>query len=330
MKTVITPLLITLTLMTCTAAYAGLGNPEPGSDQSGIGIVSGFHCDANKIEASFDGGPLIDVPYGSTRNDTIDICGDDDNGFGLLWNYNLLGTGQHRVQVYADGVLFGDRVFTVTTVGAEFLRDRQSSRRVYGFPDLDHDVILNWQQGNQNYLISNYTTSINSFDVAGVWGDTDQSFSISVSPSSSDPDFAQVVIIGEETADYYGFVASGAMQRNIALVSTQPQSWTGYTYIIEFRLEFTEPRKGTVEVIGCSPVSDCANEGVVIGSTIPIVKQFPFEEDAVLPHSDLADDTSEAGGLAEYFYDAYIKAVEELDYLIEGMDDQPLKENYQD
>ena len=47
-----------------------------------------------------------------------------NNGFGLLFNWNLLGTGQHTIRVLADGGggEFARATFTVTTLGEEFLR----------------------------------------------------------------------------------------------------------------------------------------------------------------------------------------------------------------
>ena len=38
------------------AATSNLENPQPASRQSGIGVVSGWHCTASKIEIEVDGG----------------------------------------------------------------------------------------------------------------------------------------------------------------------------------------------------------------------------------------------------------------------------------
>ena len=58
-------------------------------------------------------------PSGATRPG---VCGDSDNGFGLLFNWNLLGDGTHTVRALADGVEFDSATFTVTTLGKEFVR----------------------------------------------------------------------------------------------------------------------------------------------------------------------------------------------------------------
>ena len=45
--------------------------------------------------------------YGTSREDTLPICGDADNGFGLLVNWNGFGDGPHEVRALADGEEFG-------------------------------------------------------------------------------------------------------------------------------------------------------------------------------------------------------------------------------
>ena len=98
-------------------AQATLENPQPGSFQSGVGVISGWACDAQTIEVSFDGGPRLKAGVGTIREDTRGVCGDTDNGFGLLYNWNLLGDGPHTVTAYADGVEFARVTVTVTTLG---------------------------------------------------------------------------------------------------------------------------------------------------------------------------------------------------------------------
>src|SRR5262249_41204408 len=76
-------------------AQAKLENPQPGSFQSGIGVVSGWVCDAKQITLVFDDVHTFPAAYGTARGDTQSTCGDTNNGFGLLVNWNLLGNGQH-------------------------------------------------------------------------------------------------------------------------------------------------------------------------------------------------------------------------------------------
>ena len=75
---------------------------------------------------------MIRLPAASRteRRDTTGVCGDSNNGFGLLFNWNLLGDGTHTVRALADGVEFDRATFTVTTLGDRVCTGR--GRGVYG------------------------------------------------------------------------------------------------------------------------------------------------------------------------------------------------------
>ena len=131
-----------------------LENPSPGARMSGVSLVSGWVCEAEKLEVSFNGGPRVFVPSGSERADTRDMCGDADNGFGLLINYNILGDGSHTVTLYADGVLVDQSQFTVKTLGTEFLRGREVRDVVENFPRLGESAVIHWDESLQNFVIT--------------------------------------------------------------------------------------------------------------------------------------------------------------------------------
>ena len=80
-----------------------LENPANGSATSGIYMFSGWACDAELIEIVINGGSGLKAAYGTDRGDTEATCGDRDNGFGLLFNMALLGTGTHGAVAFADG-----------------------------------------------------------------------------------------------------------------------------------------------------------------------------------------------------------------------------------
>ncbi|MCY4388348.1 MAG: matrixin family metalloprotease [Desulfurellaceae bacterium] len=77
-----------------------LGNPGHRSFRSGVGVISGWICDAEKVEVQI-GTTRHLMAYGTERPDTAytpegkEICGDTDNGFVTLFNYNRLGDGTH-------------------------------------------------------------------------------------------------------------------------------------------------------------------------------------------------------------------------------------------
>ena len=130
-----------------------LENPGAASFQSGIGLISGWVCDAEEVEIVLNGEPQ-EAAYGTARLDTEAVCGDSDNGFGLLFNWNLLGDGEHEVVALVDGVELDRATVTVTTLGAEFLRDVTGTCTAADFPTGDETVTLVWQQTQQNFVIA--------------------------------------------------------------------------------------------------------------------------------------------------------------------------------
>ena len=81
-------------------------------------------------------------------------CGDTDNGFGLLFNWNRLEDGEHEVVAFVDAVELGRATVRVTTLGAEFVRDAVGECRVADFPTTGETVTLEWQQNSQNFVIT--------------------------------------------------------------------------------------------------------------------------------------------------------------------------------
>jgi len=106
----------------CPGIAAVLENPTPQSFRSGISAISGWACDAEEIVLEINGEPLT-AAYGTVREDTAEVCGDTDNGFSLLWNWNNLGDGVHTVLARIDGVPFARSRVTVTTFGDDMLGD---------------------------------------------------------------------------------------------------------------------------------------------------------------------------------------------------------------
>ncbi len=145
-----------------------LENPGPNSFQSGIGVISGWVCEAEAVEIEIETErgetERHEAAYGTARGDTAvrpdgtPLCGDTDNGFGLLFNWNLLKDGVHTVRALVDGEALGWATVRVTTVGEgaeeEFLRDVEGECVVEDFPLLGETVTLEWQQTSQNFVIT--------------------------------------------------------------------------------------------------------------------------------------------------------------------------------
>jgi hypothetical protein len=141
-----------LAVSSSAGAQSSLENPAPGSFQSGIGLVSGWKCTAGTVTASFDDGPPIEAAYGTGREDTRSVCDDANNGFGLLWNFNLLGDGQHTVRLFDNGAQFAEATFTVSTFGGEEFLRNASRILTTGFGGCR--TTLQWQESQQNFAIA--------------------------------------------------------------------------------------------------------------------------------------------------------------------------------
>ena len=157
-----------------TTLTAALGNPAPDSPQSGIGLVSGWACEATEviIEFAFADGRVMTFPaaVGTQRTDTIPNCGHADTGFGLTWNWNIMGDGTHTVRAYVDGVLLDERTVTVTTLGLgdDFPEDLSGHYVLDNFPHPGDTTSIEWSQQRQNFVIAG---SRNTPDEPGGWVD---------------------------------------------------------------------------------------------------------------------------------------------------------------
>src|SRR5262245_24627649 len=117
----INSIVLTIVAPQVVFAQAILENPQPGSFQSGIGIVSGWACEADRIDIEVSGGGVnppatLQAAYGTARGDTADACGDTNNGFGLLVNWNELPDGNYTVRALRDGVEFARVTVIVSTL----------------------------------------------------------------------------------------------------------------------------------------------------------------------------------------------------------------------
>ncbi len=136
--------------------------PEDGSTQSGIGVVRGWACNASNILITIDGKPYI-AGYGVSRGDTLEKCGDIDNGYSMLVNWSLFGEGWHTMSVYYADVwgnpydaLVKNIEFQVVTLDKPYYKDLQRNVRVPDFPHEGEYVILKWSTPDQNFKITRH------------------------------------------------------------------------------------------------------------------------------------------------------------------------------
>ena len=132
---------------------AHLENPQPQSFQSGIAAISGWACEAQTITIELNGVPYR-AGYPTTRPDTQGVCGDSDNGFSLLWNWNNLGPGTHTVRALLDGVEFATTTVRVTTFGEQVLRGVSGIFPLSDFPHAGDTTTVQWEESLQNFVIT--------------------------------------------------------------------------------------------------------------------------------------------------------------------------------
>ena len=171
-----TRLLASVNALLCAAftfAVHGQGyieTPSAKSTQSGIGLVSGWHCSASRIEISIDDGPRMLAGSRTSREDTRGVCGRADTGFSLLWNWSILprdcfGCRNHRVAAYADGVRFADVAFEIETFGTEFLTGKAAQYALPNFPEIGSTTWVRWEEEKQNFSV--YLTAKQQVSVTG-------------------------------------------------------------------------------------------------------------------------------------------------------------------
>lgn len=141
-----------------------LENPRDGSSQSGVGIISGWVCEADEVMITIitAAGDTImqEAAYGTERTDTAytpageELCGDTDNGFGLLFNWNILKDETHTIIAEVDGRELDRATVTVTTLDGEFPKDLSGRYVLEDFPYPGESVVIEWEESLQNFVIT--------------------------------------------------------------------------------------------------------------------------------------------------------------------------------
>ena len=147
-----------MVLAPALAHAASLENPSGGLFYSGVGVISGWKCEANgELTVRFNGGEQVPLVYGSERPDVRDAgaCASADVGFVAIWNWARLGDGNHTAVAYDDGVEFARSTFQVATLveGEDFVRGISGRFRARDFPDPGVNVLLRWNQNVQGFVI---------------------------------------------------------------------------------------------------------------------------------------------------------------------------------
>jgi hypothetical protein len=212
MKLITTALLFMLSANVYAQTKGNLENPAQGSPTSGIYLFSGWACDAELIEIVIDGGSGLKASYGTARGDTESICGDSDNGFALLWNMSLLGTGEHTAVAFADGLEFGRSTFTVQKLSTgAFLSGEEDLAIANNFPEFGKETWLYWVESAQNYLIANEQLSPNPYDIEGIWWSDADQYVVSIATRRRYPDRVEIYAVGT-SYDFTSEIVGGASE----------------------------------------------------------------------------------------------------------------------
>ena len=139
---------------------AVLENPSGGNFYSGVGVVSGWKCDAEgALTVRFYDTAMtpvwapIPLAYRNERSDTAGVCGDTNNGFVAIWNWANLGDGTYTAVVDDNGVEFGRSTFTVTTLGEAFITGARGECTIDDFPSSGESARFAWNQATQGLVL---------------------------------------------------------------------------------------------------------------------------------------------------------------------------------
>lgn len=145
---------------------ARLGSPSPHATVSGIGVISGWKCDAGELTARFDGGEPIPLLHGAERADVLNVgaCDHANVGFLTIMNWGELNDGEHTAVVYDDGVEFDRSVFTVRRFREAFVRGASLTLPVQDFPHQGDNAVFTWSQATQHLELADAFTTATSTD----------------------------------------------------------------------------------------------------------------------------------------------------------------------
>lgn len=272
----------------CLAFATGaLENPANGTTESGIGIISGWHCTASKVEVLIDDKPVGNAYVGSTRADTATVCnGKWATGFSFLINFNDLTRGTHNIKVRADGVQFGQSTINTTQSGGEsFLRGVTKQVTVPDFPKAGSNATLTWNQSKQSFVVTSIQTGTSSAPATGIaklYGNVTFTYKFSGSTTVF-TDSASLSAANLSSDGYlYKSVRNGTAQLGCAATDTSPEflciiAGSGYSGVDVFLFDVSSTGAISGKYEYCSTsmtVQTCVSDlyytpdGVVSGTVI--------------------------------------------------------------
>jgi hypothetical protein len=219
MRSLVTKALFIALLSPAAWAQGALDNPVTLATESGIGIISGYHCTSRDISFRINDISIGKAGAGTDRGDTKALCGRTDTGFSLLFNFNLLTPGTHSLGMYVDGQLVETRSFkSIKSAGEEFAQNKYKRILVPDFPITGHSAILKWETAKQAFVVTDsglYAAANYSCDMTeslhGIWTVEHHRFNLHRDNMSRDADPKDAIpclIVSKESNSFRTYSAS--------------------------------------------------------------------------------------------------------------------------
>lgn len=154
---------------------AMMENPQNGKTVSGITTIHGWAIDGKgitNVDLFIDGQSAGTIPYGGSRKDVKtahpDYPNADNSGFGVIFNYSILSSGNHTISVKVhnqDGnILPLDSTVTVKKFQGEFVDNMNpgvwslsNSAVTVGGITKNYDIQIKWFSESQSFGITDVT-----------------------------------------------------------------------------------------------------------------------------------------------------------------------------
>jgi hypothetical protein len=270
MKALLAIVLLAASTVIQAGVSGSLDNPVDDSTQSGIGIMTGWVCNANEVTVVIDNGPHEPTAYGNSRKDAAKVCGHEDSGFMYLWggwsifgNWSTLGSGNHRIRVYADGEQFADVTIYVGGFESNISGVTDRNYVLRKFPSDTTETGISWNESLQNFVVidDDLLGEINLPDTgrydswAGLW-ESEENEDIFYQINQYYGDGEEIIFITEidDSATEILSVAVGIISGNTADVDYFA---TDYATTMISNLTLVSPTRMRLDVRSCFPDINC-------------------------------------------------------------------------
>lgn len=244
MQTRLVKALFLASLTPCAWAQGFIENPVNLGTESGVGVISGFHCTSRDISFRINGNSIGKAGAGTERGDTQKLCGRTDTGFSLLFNFNLLAPGTHSLSMYAGGQLVETRSFKTTkSAGEEYAKGKTKKVLLDDFPITGQSSVLEWVTAKQSFVVTdtglfapaNYACDMTA-SLHGVWTVGGKTFNLHKNNMTREADPKSMVpcmILGKSSS-FSSSTSAGAygLERNTLLL-LETNGYTGIGFYLQ-------------------------------------------------------------------------------------------------